>query len=88
MAPCLLLTPSLDHLVSAREDARWNGEPQRRGGLEINDQLILSRRLDRKVRRLFALEDAVDVAGRAAVLVEQIGPIGDQPAGGDVGPEV
>src|SRR4051812_20797275 len=78
-------TPSLDHLVSAREDARWNGEPQRRGGLEINDQLILSRRLHRKVGWLFALKDAVDVASSPAVLVEQIWTIGDQAAGGDIG---
>ena len=58
-------------------------EAERLRGLEIDDQLVLGRRLHRQVGRLLALENAVDVAGRAAVLVEKIRPIGDQPAAGD-----
>ena len=49
--------------------------------LRLIDQLVLGRRLHRQVGRLLALEDAVDVAGRAAVLADQIGPVGDQAAG-------
>ena len=58
-------------------------EAERLGGLEVDDQLELGRRLHRQVGRLLALEDAVDVAGRAPVLVDKIRPIGDQAAGGD-----
>ena len=47
--------------------------------------LILGRRLHRKVGRLLALEDAVDVAGRAPELVDLIRPIGDQATGSDEG---
>ena len=36
-----------------------------------------------RVGRFFALEDAIDVLGRASELVNEIGPIGDQAAGGD-----
>ena len=46
-------------------------EAERLGGLEIDHQLVLGRRLHRQVGRLLALEDAIDVAGRAPVLVEQ-----------------
>ena len=41
--------------------------------------------LHRQVGRLLALEDAVDVAGRAPVLVDDIRPVGDQAAAGDEG---
>ena len=58
-------------------------EAERLGGLEIDHQLVLGRRLHRQVGRLLALEDAVDIAGRAAVLVDRIGPVGDQAAAGD-----
>ena len=51
--------------------------------LRLIDQLVLGRRLHRQVGRLLALEDAIDVAGRAPELVDQIGPIGDQAAVGD-----
>ena len=51
--------------------------------LRLIDQLVLGRRLHRQVGRLLALEDAIDVAGRAPVLVDRIRPIGDQAAGGD-----
>ena len=53
--------------------------------LRLMTSSILGRRLHRQVGRLLALEDAVDVAGGAAVLVDPIRPIGDQAAGGDEG---
>ena len=57
--------------------------PERLRGLEVDDQLVLGRRLHRQVGRFLALEDAIDVAGRAPELVDLVRPIGDQAAGGD-----
>src|SRR5262249_14898532 len=51
------------------------------GSLEIDDQFVLGRRLHWKIGRLLALEDAVHVAGRTPVLIDDIRPIGDQTAG-------
>ena len=68
-----------------RGRAAWRHvEAERLGGLEIDHQFVLGRRLHRQVGGLLALEDAIDVAGRAAVLVDDIRPIGDQAAVGDV----
>ena len=58
-------------------------EHERLRGLEVDHQLILGRRLHRQVGRLLALEDAINIAGRAAVLVDQVRRIGDQPTGID-----
>ena len=60
-----------DHLVGAGEHAGGIVEAERLGGLEVDHQLVLGRRLHRQVGRLLALEDAIDVAGRAAVLVDR-----------------
>src|SRR6476619_3764764 len=43
---------------------------------------ILRRRLHQQVRWLLAAEDAIDIAGRASVHVDRIGPVGYQAAGG------
>ena len=51
--------------------------------LRLIDQLVLGRRLHRQVRRLLALEDAIDVVGSAPILVDGIVSIGDQAAVGD-----
>jgi Carbon starvation protein CstA len=75
---------SLDHLVGNREHARRDGESERLGSFQVDYQLVLGRRLYRKVSRLLALEDAVDVTGSAAALIEEIGPIGNETTGGRV----
>ena len=49
-------------------------KPERLGGLEINDELVLGRCLDRQVGRLLALEDAVDIARRAPMRLDVSGP--------------
>ena len=58
-------------------------EAERLRGLEVDHQFVLGRRLHRQVGGLLALEDAIDVAGRAPVLVGRIRPVGDQAAAGD-----
>src|SRR5262249_42925408 len=73
----------LDHLVGAGEQHRWNFQAEGLRGLEINHELVLGRRLHRQVGRFLALEDAIDVAGRATELCDGIIPVRDQAARGD-----
>src|SRR6516162_8036186 len=61
-----------DHLVGAGEHRRWQVETERLGSLEIDYQLVFGRRLHRQVGRLRPPEDAINISGRAAVLVENI----------------
>src|SRR2546428_4469203 len=49
-------TSSLDDFVGAGEQLRWHVDAERLGGLEIDDKLVLGRRLHRKVGGLLTLQ--------------------------------
>src|SRR5262245_41501745 len=77
----------LDHLVGGGEHRRRHIDAERLRGLEIDCQLVLGGGLHRKVGRPFALEDAIDVGGRAPHDVQGVGSIADERPLGDELPE-
>src|SRR6516165_32663 len=69
---------SFDHLVGAAEQRERNGEPERPGGLEIDDQLDLRCLLHRQVGRLLALKDAAGIDADQSERVRKIGSVAHQ----------
>src|SRR5262249_56176851 len=69
-------------ITSAAVDSSVSGtsRPSALAVFRFDHEFVLGRRLHRKVGRLRAFEDAVDVAGCLAKLVDEIGPIRHQPA--------
>src|SRR5947207_15974831 len=76
----LCLAHSLDHLVGTQRKCWRNVQSEHPRGLEIDDQLIFRRRLDRQLARLLAAQNAIHVAGRPAPLLDLVGPVRHQPA--------
>ena len=83
MVPLSSRLSSFDHLVGQREQPVGNFKAERLCGLEIDRQLVLGRVLHRKVGRLLAPEDAINVAGGAPVRVGRVGRVGDEAAAAD-----
>src|SRR6266581_420390 len=52
---------SLYHLVRAHQHRLGNGQAERPGGFEVDDQIDLARLLDRDDRRIDPFQDLVDV---------------------------
>src|SRR5215467_11034785 len=69
-----------DHLIGTGEYGRRHSEAERLGRFQIERQLVLGRRLHRKVGGLLALKDAVDIAGRLTERGDSVGAVRDQAA--------
>src|SRR6516164_1252622 len=69
----------LDHLIGEREQFIRHGQPERLGGLESDDHLELGRRLNWKLLRRCAAQDAIDVGGGPAVDVAGFDAVRNQP---------
>src|SRR5215813_7737205 len=69
---------SLNHLVRCAEQRLRNGQTKRLCGLEIDNQLILGRRLNRHVGWLLALEDAIDIPRGTPNWIVGIRPVRNQ----------
>src|SRR5262249_34662907 len=75
----LLCTSLLDHLVRLEQERRGEGEAERLGRLEVDDQVEFQGLLHGQVPRLGAVQNLVHIGGRAAVQVPQAWPIGQEP---------
>jgi hypothetical protein len=66
-------TPNLlNDLVGAREQRRRDIDAKRLGRLQVDHQLELDWRLDGKLARLLAFEDAISIRRRAPEFVDNI----------------
>ena len=74
----------IDHLSGARQQSWGDRQVQSLRRLEIDNQFVVSRRLNRQVSRLLALEDTVDITSCASELFDSTRPIGDQAAESDI----
>src|SRR5262249_6479801 len=61
-----------DHVIGLREQRRWHRYAQRLRSLEVDHQLVLGRRLYRKIGRLLAFENTIDVACGTTELIDRI----------------
>jgi len=64
-----------DHVVGLRKQRWWDRYAERLGRLEIDHQFVLGRCLHRKIGRLLALENTIDVARGTTVLIDRIGAV-------------
>ena len=71
-----------DDLGGAQQN-RWGyGKAKRLGSAEVQDHLELGRKLHRKIARLRAVQNAIDISGGATKGVCEVDSVGEQAAGG------
>ena len=73
----------LDHLVGAGEEGLGHFEAESLGGFQIDHQLDLGGRLNWKIGRLLALQDAINVTCRVPDRIDPIRTVGHQATEGD-----
>jgi hypothetical protein len=73
--PIADIPPLFDHLVGAGEQSGRDSQADGLRCLQIDYQLVLSWRLHWHLAGLLTLEDAIDVAGRLPVLIEEVGEL-------------
>ena len=64
-----------DHLIGTSLQRLWHGQTECFGGLEINGEFVLVGSLNRKIGRLLASKNAIDIIRRLTKLVNPIRPI-------------
>src|SRR5258708_27057070 len=79
--------PLFDHLVGAAEQRDRNGDAERLGGLEIDDEFHLGGLLDRQVDRLIARENPSGINTQPTPLFGRHAPIAHQTANAGQTPE-
>jgi hypothetical protein len=68
---------SFNHLVGAQQERLRNGQAECLGGREIDDEIEFGGLLDRKIARLGATQNLVDILGRTPERVPaRLGPLG------------
>src|SRR5215471_20719783 len=72
------LRTSFDHLVGLCEEGLGDRHPDCLCGFEIDDQLELSRELDRQLTRLCTAQDAVNIRGSTPSHVQLVRAMGQQ----------
>src|ERR1700674_3678301 len=81
----LNITASLFYdLVDAQKERLGDGQAERLGGRQIDDEIEFGRLLDRDVGRLRPAQNLVDIVGGAPEQVREVWPIGHQTSRFDV----
>src|SRR5215813_10364776 len=69
---------SFDHLVGGRKQRRWNGETERSGSRDVDDEIELCRLHHWKIGRFGALENAGGIEPRHPKRLRQAGAVAHQ----------
>src|SRR5258708_39923110 len=70
----------IDHLRGSRQQSWGDRQVESLRRLEIDNQFVVSRSLNRQVGRLLALQDTINITSCASELLDSTRPIGDQAA--------
>src|SRR5262245_31882747 len=69
-----------DHLVGSIQQAKWHGETERLGGLQVDDEIEFSWLQNWKIGRLFTFKDSSGVIACLSIRIGDAGGVADQTA--------